>query len=112
AALNSIEPSLMNVALIDIFHANEEWARLRRPGAVEFMHKRLKGLSNRLGDQLYLDGERFTAGDLIMASVLRILPQHTREYANLAAYLDRCIARPAFERALASQLADFRQQAA
>lgn len=112
AALNSIEPSLMNVALIDIFHANEEWARLRRPGAVEFMHKRLKGLSNRLGEQLYLDGERFTAGDLIMASVLRILPQHTREYANLAAYLDRCIARPAFERALAAQLADFRQQAA
>jgi glutathione S-transferase len=41
AALNSIEPFVMNVALIDLFYANEEWAKLRRPGAVEFVQKRL-----------------------------------------------------------------------
>src|SRR5499425_817726 len=65
AALNSIEPSVMNVALIDLFYANEEWAKLRRPGAIEFLEKRLAGLSRSLGDKPYLDGGRFTAGDLM-----------------------------------------------
>src|SRR6476469_8606284 len=60
AALNSIEPFVMNVALIDLFYQNEEWAKLRRPGAVEFVQKRLAALSNALGDKPYLDGERFT----------------------------------------------------
>ena len=63
AALNSIEPFVMNVALIDLFYANEEWAKLRRPGAVEFAQKRLSALSKSLGDKPYLDGDRFTAGD-------------------------------------------------
>jgi glutathione S-transferase len=45
AALNSIEPFLMNVALIDLFYANEQWAKLRRPGAVEFAQRRLSALS-------------------------------------------------------------------
>lgn len=111
AALNSIEPSLMQVALIDLFFVNEEWAKLRRPGAVEFAQKRLGGLSAALGDKLYLDGERFTAGDLMMASVLRILPDLTNEHANLAAYVERCTARPAFRRALDAQLGDFKQAA-
>ena len=44
AALNSIEPFVMNVALIDLFYKNEEWAKLRRPGSVEFVQKRLSGL--------------------------------------------------------------------
>ncbi len=51
AALNSIEPFVMNVALIDLFYANEEWAKLRRPGAVEFVQKRLSALSKSLGDK-------------------------------------------------------------
>ena len=76
AALNSIEPFLMNVALIDLFYANEEWAKLRRPGAVDFAKRRLAGLSKSLGDKPYLDGDRFTAGDLMMTTVLRIL-KHT-----------------------------------
>src|SRR5262249_5112589 len=59
AALNSIEPFVMNVALIDLFYANEEWARLRRPGAVEFVQRRLAALSTSLGDKPYLDGDRF-----------------------------------------------------
>ena len=45
AALNSVEPFLMNVALIDLFYVNEEWAKLRRPGAVAFAQKRLSALS-------------------------------------------------------------------
>ena len=76
AALNSIEPFVMNVAAIDLFYANEEWAKLRRPGAVEFAQKRLSALSQSLGDKPYLDGNRFTAGDLMMTTVLRIL-KHT-----------------------------------
>src|SRR5689334_10425324 len=70
AALSSIEPHVMNVLLLDLFYANEEWAKLRRPSAVEFAHKRLAALSKSLGDKPYLDGDRFTAGDLVMATVL------------------------------------------
>ena len=113
AALNSIEPFVMNVASIDLFHADQEWAKLRRPGAVEFLQRRLAALSRSLGDKPHLDGERFTAGDLMMTTVLRIL-QHTdivTSERRLAAYLERCTARPAFERALASQLGDFRSAA-
>jgi glutathione S-transferase len=113
AALNSIEPSLMNVALIDLFYANEEWAKLRRPGAVDFAKRRLAGLSKSLGDKPYLEGDRFTAGDLMMTTVLRIL-KHTDIVTSdkrLAAYIDRCTARPAFKRALDAQVGDFREAA-
>lgn len=114
AALNSIEPFVLNVALIDLFYAKEEWAKLRRPGAVAFVQKRLAALSSALGDKPYLDGEHFTAGDLIMCTVLRIL-KHTDIVTSdprLAAYIERCTARPAFQRALNAQLADFRDVAA
>jgi glutathione S-transferase len=113
AALNSIEPFVMNVMAIDLFYAKEEWARLRRPGAVEFVQKRLSALSKALGDKAFLDGDRFTAGDLMMATVLRI-PKHTDIVSSdrrLAAYLERCIARPAFKRALDAQMGDFRKAA-
>src|SRR6516165_5967972 len=113
AALNSIEPCIMNVAAIDLFHAAQEWAKLRRPGAVAFVERRLAALSRSLGDKPFLDGERFTAGDLMMATVLRIL-SHTdlvvRE-PRLAAYLGRCTARAAFTRALEAQLQDFKRAA-
>lgn len=113
AALNSVEPFILNVALIDLFYRNEEWAKLRRPGAVEFVQKRLSAVSGSLGDKPYLDGDRFTAGDLMMTTVLRIL-NHTDIVTSdkrLAAYLDRCTARPAFKRALDAQIGDFRQAA-
>jgi len=109
AALNSIEPFVMNVAVIDLFYANEEWAKLRRPGAVEFVQRRLSALSKSLGARPYLDGDRFTAGDLMMTTVLRIL-KHTdivTSDGRLAAYLGRCTARPAFKRAFDAQIGDF-----
>jgi glutathione S-transferase len=113
AALNSIEPFVMNVAAIDLFYTSEEWAKLRRPGAVAFVERRLTALSRSLGDKPFLDGEQFTAGDLMMTTVLRILA-HTdivsRE-ARLAAYLDRCTARAPFKRALQAQLQDFKRAA-
>jgi glutathione S-transferase len=113
AALNSIEPFLMNVLAIDFFYKNEEWAKLRRPAAVEFLQRRLAGLSKSLGDKPYLDGERFTAGDLMMAAVLRALhyTDFVKSDARLGPYVERCIARPAFKRALDGQLGDFREAA-
>lgn len=110
AALNSIEPFVMNVAMIEVFHAGEAWAELRREGAIEFAKQRLASLSSALGDKAYLDGDRFTAGDLLMSSVLRIVPDLVVE-PNLQAYVARCTGRPAFERALKAQLDDFREVA-
>ena len=103
----------MNVALIDLFYANEEWAKLRRPGAVEVVQKRLSALSKLLGDKRYLDGDRFTAGDLMMTTVLPIF-KHTDIVTSddrLAAYVERCTARPAFKRAFDAQIGDFKDAA-
>jgi glutathione S-transferase len=113
AALNSIEPFVMNLALIDSFYANEEWAKLRRPGALAFVEKRLSALSKSLGSKPFLDGERFTGGDLMMTTVLRIL-KHTdivTRDERLGPYVERCTSRPAFKRALEGQLGDFRNAA-
>ncbi|CAN7389469.1 glutathione S-transferase family protein [Phenylobacterium sp. LjRoot219] len=111
AALNSVEPHVMNVVLIELFYVGEEWARLRRDGARAFAQKRIAAVGDALGDKPYLDGEDFTAGDLLMSSVLRIVPDLITR-PNLEAYVARCTARPAFRRALASQLADFRPEPA
>lgn len=110
AALNSIEPHVMNVAVLDSFYGDQEWARLRRPSAEAFARHRLTSLAKALGDKPHLDGERFTAGDLMMATVLRIIPELIDD-PRLAAYLERCTARPAFQRALAAQMGDFRDAA-
>ncbi|MBM4268816.1 MAG: hypothetical protein FJ144_19745 [Deltaproteobacteria bacterium] len=86
---------------------------MRRPGAVELAQKRLSALSRSLGEKPFLDGDRFTAGDLMMSTVLGIL-KHTdivTSDARLAAHLERCTARPAFRRALDAQIADFRDAA-
>jgi glutathione S-transferase len=108
AALNTIEPQIQNLAAIDLFHAAEDWAKARRPGAEEMARKRLADLAAALGGKDWLADGRFTAGDLLMATVLRIL-RHTElvAEAGLGAYLARCEARPAFQRALAGQMAAF-----
>jgi glutathione S-transferase len=113
AALNSIEPYIMDVSRIDLFYAKEEWAKLRRPGAVQFVQRRLAGLSKSLGDKPFLDGDRFTAGDLMMSTVLRILKNTdiVTSDKRLAVYIERCTARPAFKRALDAQLGDFKEAA-
>lgn len=108
AALNSIEPMIMELASIDIFHADEDWARARRPGAELQVAKRLDRLSNWLGDREYLE-DRFTAGDLMMTTMLRVLRDTdlVASRPGLAGYQARCEARPAFRRALEAQLAAF-----
>jgi glutathione S-transferase len=110
AALNSVEPAIQNLVAIDLFYSNEEWAKLRRPGAEEFARLKLKRVADWLGDKEWLEGH-FTIGDLMMASVLRI-PRHTdlvAELPNLKAYVERAEQRPAFQRALADQLAVFKE---
>ncbi|MET1110063.1 MAG: glutathione S-transferase family protein [Allosphingosinicella sp.] len=113
AALNTIEPAVQNLAAIALFYAGQEWAKLRRPDAEAMARKRLAELAAALDDKPFLDGPRFTAGDLMMATVLRIL-RHTGLVAEtgLAGYLARCEERPAFQRALAGQMADFASTAA
>jgi len=112
AALNSIEPQIQNLAELDLFHAGEAWAPLRRPMAVEGVQKRLAALETWLGNRDYLE-ERFTAGDLMMTTVLRIL-RHTdivSERPALKAYQERCEARPAFQKAMADHLKPFEAKA-
>ncbi|MDB5497908.1 MAG: glutathione S-transferase-like [Phenylobacterium sp.] len=110
AALNSIEPHVMNVAVLALFYADQEWAKLRRPGARDFALHRLDALAKALGDKPYLDGERFTAGDLMMTTVLRIIPDLVTD-PRLTAYVERCTSRPAFRRALDAQMGDFKEAA-
>jgi glutathione S-transferase len=107
AALNSVEPAVLNLLLIDFFFIGEEWAKLRRPGAEDFARLKVKRVADWLGERTWLEGDRFTIGDLLMVTVLRFL-RHTNlvaEFPNLANYLKRGEARPAFQRALADQLA-------
>jgi glutathione S-transferase len=108
AALNSVEPHVQNLVTIDLFFAGEDWAKQRRPGAEQMALSRLAAVATVLEGRDYLEGE-FTAGDLMMSCVLRYL-RHTSMVADipvLAAYRARCEARPAFQRALATQMAPF-----
>jgi glutathione S-transferase len=109
AAVNSVEPSFLNVFAVTVFYADQEWAKLRRQGAEDFARLKLKRVSDWLGEKQWLEGDRFTIGDLIMITVLRNL-NHTdmvAEFPNLAAYQARGEARPAFQQALSDQLAPF-----
>jgi len=113
AALNSVEPAVQTLTELDLFHAGEAWATARRPEAVAAVQKRLSALEGWLGGRDYLEG-RFTAGDLLMTTVLRIL-RHTdivSERPALKAYQERCEARPAFKKSLADHLKPFAASAA
>jgi len=113
AALNSVEPPIQELGRLDLFHAGEAWAALRRPTAIEAAQKRLTALEEWLGGRDYLE-DRFTAGDLLMTTVLRIL-RHTDIVSGrpaLKAYQERCEARPAFQKAMADHLRPFEASAA
>ena len=103
AALNSVEPVVWELVIAKFIDGKEEWAEARLPSVIARLRERLDELSARLGDAEWLDGA-FSAGDLLMVQVLRhvkhsgLLP----EWPNLAAYVARGEARPAFGRALAA----------
>lgn len=112
AALNSVEPPIMQIASLDIFHAAEPWARDARPAAVDFARTRLTRVAEALGDAEWLAG-RFTIADIMMVTVLHALA-HTdilAEFPTLTAYKQRGEARAAFRQALADQAADLGEPA-
>ena len=102
SALNTVEPPIINRGI------HEPWYEQRRPLVEEAIRDRLGALSARLGDADWLEGA-FSAGDLMMVSVLRRLHASgiLNEYPNLHAYVRRGEARPAFKRAFDAQLAVF-----
>ncbi|MFT3734457.1 MAG: glutathione S-transferase family protein [Rhodocyclaceae bacterium] len=106
AALNSVEPFILELANARLLEADKPWSKERAPLVVDRVRNRLQMLAARLGDAEWLDGA-FSAGDLLMVSVLlRLKPSGIlSEFANLAAYVARGEARPAYQRAFAAQLA-------
>jgi glutathione S-transferase len=113
AALNSVEPAVQKLGEIDLFHADNPAAQTLRPRALELVQKRLSSLEARLAGRDYLE-DRFTAGDLLMTTVLRIL-RHTDLVSArpvLKVYQERCEARPAFKKALADHLRPLEANAA
>jgi glutathione S-transferase len=113
AALNTIEVRVGQLSELDLFNAGQEWAKLRRPELEKATRHRLAELAAWLGDREYLE-DRFTVGDLMMTTVLRILRNTDLLDAEpkLKAYKERCEARPAFQRALASQMEPFERRGA
>jgi glutathione S-transferase len=106
AALNTVEPPILELATARLLESDRPWSRERLPLVEDRVRDRLDQLSGRLGDADWLDGA-FSAGDLLMASVLLRLKSSgiLDEYPNLATYVTRGEARPAYKRAFDAQLA-------
>ncbi|KQW50209.1 MULTISPECIES: glutathione S-transferase family protein [unclassified Ensifer] len=108
AALNTMEPPIVDREIARYLEGDETWYEQRMSAVEGRIRKRLSELSGRLGNADWLDGE-FSAGDLLMVTVLRRLAGSgiLDEYPNLAAYITRGEARPAYQRAFDAQLAVF-----
>ena len=108
AALNTVEPPIVERSLSTILERDKSWYAERLTMLDDRVRVRLGELSNRLGDADWLDGA-FSAGDLMMVTVLRRLEGsgHLEKCPTLSAYIARAAARPAYQRAFAAQLAVF-----
>ncbi len=106
AALNTMEPPVLELVTAKILEGDKPWSKERLPLVLDRIRDRLKQLSARLRDADWLDGT-FSAGDLMMVSVLLRIKSSgiVDEFPNLAAYLARGEARPAYQRAFEAQLA-------
>jgi glutathione S-transferase len=111
AALNTVEPPILEFSSARLFERDKPWYEDRLPLVEARVRARLQPLSDRLGDADWLDGA-FGAGDRMMVSVrLRLKPSGMlNDYPKLAAYVARGEARPAYQRAFAAQLAVFTSQ--
>jgi glutathione S-transferase len=109
AALNTVEPQIVERTMLKIVEHDKSWYEPRLLIVEGRIRTRLGELSRRLGAAEWLDGE-FSAGDLMMVSVLLRLGslEMLDEYPNLAAYVARATARPAYKRAFDAQLAVFK----
>ncbi|MET0183340.1 MAG: glutathione S-transferase family protein [Caulobacterales bacterium] len=108
AAVSSIEPVIVQSEVSEYLEGDKSWNAERLPLVEARIRDRLAELSQRLGDEGWLDGD-FSAADLLMVQVLRRLEgqELLTSFPNLAAYVERGKARPAFKRAFAAQLAVF-----
>jgi glutathione S-transferase len=108
AALNTMEPPIVDLVIVKLVERDKPWREQRLPIVEDRIRVRLGELSVRLGDAEWLDGA-FSAGDLLMASVLFRLRSSgmLEKYPNLSAYVSRGEARPAYKRAFDAQLAVF-----
>jgi glutathione S-transferase len=107
AALNTVEVPIWDRVFARVVEHDKSWSEARLPAVEARVRERLGELSDRLGDAEWLDGA-FSAGDLLMVAVVRILRGAIiDEYPNLAAYVARGETRPAFRRALDAQMAAF-----
>jgi glutathione S-transferase len=108
AAVNTVEPPIFELANARLVEGDKSWTAERLPLVQGRVRDRLKQLSAFLGDAEWLEGA-FSAGDLMMVSVLLRLKFSgmLEDYPNLAAYVARGEARPAYKRAFAAQLAAF-----
>jgi glutathione S-transferase len=108
AALSTVQPPVVELGMATLFDRDKPWYEARLAVLEQSVRARLKDLSNRLGDADWLEGA-FSAGDLLMVVVLRRLMSSglLKDYPNLAAYVARGEARPAFQRAFDEQLAVF-----
>ena len=106
AALNTVEPPILELSNARILESGKPWSKERMPLVVDRVRDRLDQLTARLGDADWLDGA-FSAGDLLMVSVLlRTRPSGILDlYPKLAAYVARGEARPAYKRAFEAQWA-------
>lgn len=106
AAINTVEPPILELVTAKLLEGDKPWTAERLPLVADRVRSRLRQLAARLGDAHWLDGA-FSAGDLMMVSVLLRLRASglLDEYPNLAAYVARGEARPAYKRAFAAQLA-------
>jgi glutathione S-transferase len=109
AAVNTVEPPILELANAKLLEGDRPWSRERLPLVQDRVRSRMDQLSARLGGADWLDGA-FSAGDLMMVSVLLRLKASgiLGEYPNLAAYVARGEARPAYKRAFAAQLAVYK----
>jgi glutathione S-transferase len=108
ASLNSVEPAIFPLLMINVFNKGEAWTEEARPKFMERLNSRLKCMSDALSDNEWLE-DRFTIADLLLVTVLRQLRggHVLDQYPNLVAFVARGEARPAFQQALADQLAVF-----
>jgi glutathione S-transferase len=108
AALSTVEPPIVEFGMATLFERDKSWYQERQTMLKDRVRVRLGELSSRLGDADWLDGA-FSAGDLLMVTVLRRLQGSSMlaEHPNLSAYVARGEARPAYKRAFDAQLAVF-----
>jgi len=106
AALNTVEPPILDLTTVKIIEGDKPWAAERLPLVMDRIRARFDRLAARLGSGDWLDGA-FSAGDLLMVSVLlrARMSGVLDEYPTLAAYVARGEARPAYQRAFAAQRA-------